>query len=113
MAIEEAKQTKETFEGTARDEYAEQSTPEPPPAVAAQPLSGPGAPGRTPDEIRSDMERTRGELSPVGRPLRTRVTELTDWRGQLREHQDQIITGAAVLGFAVGALVARRLRRRS
>jgi hypothetical protein len=82
-------------------------------AVASQPLSGPGAPGRSAAQIRSDMERTRGELSQSVDLLRNRVTELTDWRRQLREHQDQIVAGAAVVGFAVGALlVARRLRRR-
>ena len=83
------------------------------PAVVNQPLSGPGAPNRTSAEIRADMERMRGELSQSVDLLRNRVAELTDWRRQLREHQDQIVAGAAVVGFAVGALlVARRLRRR-
>ena len=92
----------------------EQSTSEQPaPAVATQPLSGPGSADRSPDQIRNDMERVRGELSQSVDLLRTRVAELSDWRGQLRQHQDQIVTGAAVVGFAVGALlVARRLRRR-
>ena len=88
--------------------------PEPPPADVVQPISGPGAPGRTSAQIRADMERTRGELSQSVDLLRNRVAELSDWRGQLRQHQDQIVAGAAVLGFAVGALlVARRLRRRA
>ena len=94
-------------------------TPEEP-ATSAQPatvetraLAGPGAPGRTADEISADVERTRGELSQSVDLLRNRVGELTDWRRQIREHQDQIVAGAAVVGFAVGALlVARRLRRR-
>ncbi|MGI8462414.1 MAG: DUF3618 domain-containing protein [Solirubrobacterales bacterium] len=87
--------------------------PQMPPAIASQPLSGTGAPGRTPAQIRADMERTRGELSQSVDVLRGKINELTDWRGQLRRHQDQIVTGAAVVGFAVGALlVARRLRRR-
>lgn len=81
-------------------------------AVESHPLSGPGAPGRSPEQIRADMERTRGELSQSVDLLRTKVAELTDWRGQIRKHQDQIVAGAAVVGFAVGALlVARRLRR--
>ncbi len=85
----------------------------PAPDVVNQPISGPGAPGRTSAQIRADMERTRGELSQSVDLLRNRVAELSDWRGQLRQHQDQIVAGAAVLGFAVGALlVARRLRRR-
>jgi hypothetical protein len=88
-------------------------SPASPPAVASRPLSGPGAADRTPAEIRNDMERTRGELSQSVDLLRARVAELSDWRGQLRRHQDQIVGGAAVVGFAVGALlVARRLRRR-
>jgi hypothetical protein len=91
------------------DETAEQA----PPAVVGQPLSGPGAPGRSPDQIRNDMERVRGELSQSVDLLRNRVNELSDWRGQLRAHQDQIVMGAAVAGFALGAiLVAKRLRRR-
>ena len=86
--------------------------PAPPPAVVDQPLSGPGAPGRSATQIRADMERTRGELSQSVDLLRNRVAELTDWRRQLREHQDQIVAGAAVIGFAVGAILfARRLRR--
>jgi hypothetical protein len=91
----------------------DQSSTQQAPAVTTQPLSGPGASARSPDQIRNDMERVRGELSQSVDLLRTRVNELTDWRGQLRAHQDQIVMGAAVAGFAVGALlVARRLRRR-
>lgn len=83
------------------------------PAVSAQPISGTGAPGRSPEQIRTDMERTRGELSHSVDLLRTKVNALTDWRGQLRRHQGEIVAGAAVVGFAVGAmLVARHLRRR-
>ena len=84
-----------------------------PAAIESRPLSGPGAAGRTPEQIRNDIERQRGELSTSVELLRGRVAELTDWRGQLRKHQDEIVMGAAVVGFAVGALmVARRLRRR-
>lgn len=82
-------------------------------ATVTRPLSGPGASGRSPEQIRNDIERTRGELSASVELLRNRVAELTDWRRQLRDHQEQIVAGAAVVGFAVGALiVARRLRRR-
>ena len=85
---------------------------ETPAPIAQRPLSGPGAPGRSSTEIRTDIERTRGELSVSVEQLRGRVAELTDWRRQLHEHRDQLITGAAVVGFAVGALVvARQLRR--
>ncbi len=81
-------------------------------SIERRPLSGPGAPGRTASEIRADIERTRGELSTTVESLRTRVAELTDWRRHLHEHREQLIGGAAVVGFAVGAfVVARRLRR--
>jgi hypothetical protein len=81
-------------------------------SIERRPLSGPGAPDRSSTEIRADIERTRGELSSSVDSLRARVAELTDWRGQLHQHREQLIAGAAVVGFAVGALVvARRLRR--
>jgi hypothetical protein len=86
---------------------------EPAAPVQQRPLSGPGAPGRSSGEIRADLERTRGELSASVELLRGKVAELTDWRGQIQRHREQLIAGAAVVGFAVGALmVARRLRRR-
>jgi hypothetical protein len=43
--------------------------------------------------------------------LRTRVGELTDWRRQVREHRRELIVGAAIVGFAVGGLIALRGRR--
>jgi hypothetical protein len=43
--------------------------------------------------------------------LRTRVGELTDWRRQVREHKRELVIGAAVVGFAVGGLLALRRRR--
>ena len=42
--------------------------------------------------------------------LRGRVTELTDWRRQVREHRRELVVGAAVVGFAVGGLLALRRR---
>jgi hypothetical protein len=82
-------------------------------SIERRPLSGPGAPGRSAVEIRADIERTRGELSTSVEGLRTKVAELTNWRRQVHEHREQLIAGAAVVGFAVGALVvARRLRRK-
>lgn len=87
-------------------------TAEPGSSIEQRPQAGPGAPGRSAAEIRADIERTRGELSGSVESLRTRVAELTDWRRQIHEHREQLIAGAAVVGFAVGALVvARRLRR--
>ena len=69
-----------------------------------------GAPGRSSAEIRADIERQRDELSRSVEALRTRVTELTDWRRQVREHRRELIVGAAVVGFAVGGLIALRRR---
>ncbi len=72
--------------------------------------SAPGAPGRTSSQIRTDIERQRGELSRSVEALRGRVTELTDWRRQVREHRRELVIGAAVVGFAVGGLLALRRR---
>jgi hypothetical protein len=69
-----------------------------------------GAPGRSPEQIRSDMARTRDELSHSVEALRGRVAELTDWRRQIREHRRELAIGAAVVGFAIGGLVALRRR---
>jgi 50S ribosomal subunit-associated GTPase HflX len=70
-----------------------------------------GAPGRSSGEIRADIERQRQELSRSVEALRTRVGELTDWRRQVREHRRELIVGAAIVGFAVGGLIALRGRR--
>ena len=70
-----------------------------------------GAPGRSSAEIRKDIEHQRQQLGKSVEALRNRVTELTDWRRQVREHRTEIITGAAIVGFAVGGLLALRRRR--
>jgi hypothetical protein len=69
-----------------------------------------GAPGRTSNQIRADIERQREELSHSVEALRGRVAELTDWRRQVREHRSELIIGAAIIGFAVGGLIALRRR---
>jgi hypothetical protein len=69
-----------------------------------------GAPGRSSAQIRADVERQREELSHSVEALRNRVTELTDWRRQVREHRRELIIGAAIVGFAVGGLLALRRR---
>jgi hypothetical protein len=71
-----------------------------------------GAPGRNSDQIRADIERQREELSRSVEALRGRVAELTDWRRQVREHRTELVVGAAVIGFAIGGLIALRGRRR-
>ena len=77
---------------------------------AGEPVArrSPGAPGRTSEEIRADIERQRDELSHSVVALRGKVTELTDWRRQVREHRRELIIGAAVVGFAVGVMAFRR-----
>ncbi len=70
-----------------------------------------GAPGRNSAEIRRDIENQRQQLGRSVEALRGRVTELTDWRRQVREHRQELIVGAAVVGFAVGGLLALRRRR--
>lgn len=72
--------------------------------------SSAGAPGRSSAEIRADIERQRNELSRSVEALRGRVTELTDWRRQVREHRRELVVGAAIVGFAVGGLIAMRRR---
>jgi len=70
-----------------------------------------GAPGRSPAEIRSDIDAQRQDLGRSVEALRGRVAELTDWRRQVSEHRQQLIVGAAVVGFAVGGLMMLRRRR--
>lgn len=69
------------------------------------------APGtRTSEQIRADIERERQELGRSVEALRGRVNELTDWRRQVREHKRELVIGAAVVGFAIGGLMALRRR---
>jgi hypothetical protein len=72
----------------------------------------PGTPGRSPDQIRRDVEFRRGELAGSVELLRRKVGELTDWRSQLREHRTELVAGAAIAGFVVGGFLALRRRRR-
>jgi hypothetical protein len=75
-------------------------------------------PQRTPEEIRRSIEANRAELAVSLQRLRGEVAEVTDWRKQLREHQQQVLLGAAVAGFVLGGGIAamggllRRKRRR-
>jgi Protein of unknown function (DUF3618) len=66
---------------------------------------------RTAAEIRRDIDLQRQDLGRSVEALRGRVTELTDWRRQVKEHKQQLVVGAAVVGFAVGLLAMRRRRR--
>ena len=71
-----------------------------------------GAPGRSPAEIRRDIELKRLQLGTSVEALRGKVNELTDWRRQVEDHKQQLIVGAAVVGFAIGVRMMVRRRRR-
>jgi hypothetical protein len=79
-------------------------------STTPEPRSTTGVPGRTPAQIRRDIDLQRQDLGRSVEALRGRVTELTDWRRQVAEHRSQLIVGAAVVGFAVGGLIMLRRR---
>ena len=72
---------------------------------------------RSPEQIRASIESNRVELGQAVERLRNEVAELTDWRKQIRDHQQQVLIGAAVAGFVIGGGIAgftgifRRRRR--
>jgi hypothetical protein len=72
-----------------------------------------GAPGRSPAEIRRDIDLKRRDLGSSVEALRGRVNELTDWRRQVEEHKQQLVVGAAAVGFLIGARAMLRRRRRN
>ena len=70
---------------------------------------------RTPEEIRNSIVTTREELGFSVNDLRSKVTELTNWRRSLAENREAALVGAAVAGFVIGGGVAAGislLRRR-
>lgn len=74
---------------------------------------------RSPEEIRASIEANRVELGTAVERLRVEVVRLTDWRGQLRQYQPQVLIGAGVAGFvfgggvaAIGALTFGRRKRK-
>lgn len=70
-----------------------------------------GTPGRTSAQIRNDIDAHRQDLGRSVEALRGRVTELTDWRRQVREHRRELVVGAAAAGFLIGGIMAFRRRR--
>jgi hypothetical protein len=70
-----------------------------------------GAPGRSPAEIRGDIDLKRRQLGTSVEALRGRVNELTDWRRQAEDHKQQLIAGAAAVGFFIGARAMLRRRK--
>jgi hypothetical protein len=63
-------------------------------------------PARKPEEIRASIEHNRQELGESLQKLLGEVEQLTDWRTQLRAHQDQLVLGAAAAGFVLGGGIA-------
>ncbi len=72
----------------------------------------PPAPGtRTAEQIRNDVDTQRHELARSVDALRGKWSEATDLKGQIAKHKTELLVGAAVVGFAVGAVIAFRRRR--
>jgi hypothetical protein len=75
-----------------------------------RPPSTVGTPGRSAAEIRRDIDTHREDLGRSVEALRGRVTELTDWKRQVREHRRELVIAAAATGFLVGVMALRRRR---
>jgi len=71
-----------------------------------------GKPGRSAAEIRRDIDVQRLQLGTNVEALRGKVTEVTDWRRQVEEHKQQLIIGAAAVGFLIGIKLMRSRRRK-
>jgi hypothetical protein len=59
-----------------------------------------------PEMIRASIEETRRELAFSVNDLRSKMTEITNWRGQLIRNRKAALVGAAVAGFVIGGGVA-------
>ena len=88
---------------------APEGTPAPAAGSPGSPYAPP-PPKRTSAQIRADMDRQREELGQSVDQLRERVTEITDWRSQIRKHRRSIVVGAVATGFVVDGLMALRRR---
>jgi hypothetical protein len=70
-------------------------------------------PQRSSEQIRASIEEQRLLLAKDLEQLRSSITEVTDWRKQLRTHKSEAIAAAAVAGFVIaGGLSAFGRRRR-
>jgi hypothetical protein len=61
---------------------------------------------RSPEMIRASIEETRHELAYSVNDLRSKMAEITNWRGQLVRNRKAALIGAAVAGFVIGGGVA-------
>ena len=64
------------------------------------------ASARNPEMIRASIEETRHELAFSVNDLRSKVAEVTNWRGQLIRNRRTALIGAAVAGFVIGGGIA-------
>jgi hypothetical protein len=64
------------------------------------------ASGQSPEMIRASIQETRRELTFSVNDLRSKVNEITNWRGQLVRNRKAALIGAAVAGFVIGGGVA-------
>jgi hypothetical protein len=71
-----------------------------------------GQPGRSADQIRKDIDTQRLQLGTNVEALRGKVTEVTDWRRQVEDHKQQLVIGAAAVGFLIGIKLMRSRRRK-
>jgi hypothetical protein len=67
------------------------------------------AASRNPEMIKASIEETRRELAFSVNDLRSKMTEITDWRGQLIRNRQAALVSAAVAGFVIGGGVAATL----
>jgi Protein of unknown function (DUF3618) len=75
----------------------------------------PGRNGRTPEELRRDIETERERLASAVEELREEVGEVADVTGKLRSKLPAVAVGAAGLGFVLAGGIgatARLLMRR-
>lgn len=63
-------------------------------------------PARSPEQIRASVQETRRELEFSLNDLQGKVTQLTDWRGQLETHKREVTIAAGVAGFVIGGGIA-------
>ena len=61
---------------------------------------------RSPEQIRTEIEETRRELAFSVNDLRSKDTQITNWRKQLADNRQAALVGAAVAGFVIGGGVA-------
>jgi hypothetical protein len=67
---------------------------------------------RTPAEIRDSIEANRMELAVSVEKLRGEVARLTDWRGHVSRHRNELMIAGAVVGLYMARRFVRARRRR-